>query len=86
MRFLLCGGRLKVQVAELGDGKWEVFVFVGNGSYGVDRVLKKEGFVQLMCEDGKEKVMSKVVIGNVVDYLTKISVEVTKEMKKWVDG
>jgi hypothetical protein len=83
MRFLLCGGRLKVEVVELGDGVCEVFVFVGNGTYSVVDILKTEGFVCIECENNKEKVMSKVVKGNVVDYLTKISVKVAKEMQKW---
>jgi len=83
MRFLLCGGRLKVEVVEVGDEEWEVFIFLGNGIYSVDRILKEEGFIELASGDGRERVMSKVVRGDVVDYVSGISVEVAKEMRKW---
>jgi len=83
MRFLLCGGRLKVEVVELGQGKWEVFVFVKSGVCDVVDVLKREGFVCLADEGGGERVMSKVVDGNVIDYVTKVSVVVAERMKKW---
>lgn len=83
MKFLLCGGRLKVEVVELGDEMYEVFVFAGNGVYDVDRILKDEGFIPLTSEDGREKVMSKVVKGDVVDYVSQISLKVAKEIRKW---
>jgi hypothetical protein len=83
MRFLLCGGRLKVEVVEVGDKKWEVFMFMGNGVYDVDKILKDEGFVLLMSEGGRGKVMSKVVKGDVIDYVSQISLKVAKEMRKW---
>jgi hypothetical protein len=83
MRFILCGGRLKVDVVELGDGEWEVFAFVKNGVYDVVRILERENFVCLESEGTGEKVMSKVVSGNVIDYLTELSVKVVTEMKKW---
>ena len=83
MRFLLCGGRLKVLVAELGDGDWEVFAFIENGVYDVDKILEDEGFVLLMTEDKRSKVMSKVVNGNVLDYVSQVSVKVSREMSKW---
>jgi hypothetical protein len=85
VRFLLCGGRLKVEVVEMGDEKWEVFVFVRGGVNGVLDILRKEGFVQLFAGDviKSEKVMSKVVEGNVIDYCTELSVKVAEEMKKW---
>lgn len=83
MRFVLCGGRLKVEAVELGEDRWEVFVFVGNGVCDVDKILKDEGFIQLMSEGRRRKVMSKVVRGNVVDWLSQLSVKVAKEMRKW---
>jgi len=83
MRFVLCGGRLKVEVVELGEDRWEVFVFVGNGVCDVDKILKEEGFIQLMSEGRRGKVMSKVVIGDVIDWLSQLSVKVAKEMSKW---
>ncbi len=83
MKFLLCGGRLKVEVVKVGDEEWEVFVFLRNGIYSVDRILKEEGFIELASGDGRERVMSKVVKGDVVDYLSLLSVEVAKEMRKW---
>jgi hypothetical protein len=85
MRFLLCGGRLKVEVVELGDRVCEVFVFVGNGTYSVVDILKTEGFVCIECENNKEKVMSKVVNDDVIEYITQVSVTISKEMKKWRD-
>ena len=83
MKFLLCGGRLKVEVVELGDEVYEVFVFVGNGICSVDRIFKEEGFVYLMSADRREKVMSKVVEGDVVDYVSQVSLKVVKEIRKW---
>jgi len=83
MRFLLCGGRLKVVVTELGNGYWEVFAFVENGVYDVDKILEDEGFVSLLCEDKRRKVMNKVVNGNVLDYVSQVSVKVSREMSKW---
>jgi hypothetical protein len=83
MRFLLCGGRLKVDVVELGSGLYEVFVFVKDGICDVVDILEKEGFVCLLSESKGEKVMSKVVDGNVIDYIAVLSVAVAKEMKKW---
>jgi len=83
MRFLLCGGRLRVNVVELGDQMYEVFVFVGGGNYGVVDVLETEGFVCLVSECKREKVMSRVVEGNVIDYVTELSVKIAKEMRKW---
>jgi len=83
VKFLLCGGRLKVEVVKVGDEEWEVFVFLRNGIYSVDRILKEEGFIELASGDGRERVMSKVVKGDVVDYLSLLSVEVAKEMRKW---
>lgn len=83
MRFVLCGGRLRIDVVELGDEVYEVFVFVGGGTYGVVDVLGREGFVCLVSEGMGEKVMSRVVEGNVIDYVTELSVKVAKEMRKW---
>jgi hypothetical protein len=85
MKFLLCGGRLKVEVAEVGDGKWEVFVFVRGGVNGVLDILRRDGFIQLFSGDisKSEKVMSRVVEGNVIDYCTELSVKVAEEMKRW---
>jgi hypothetical protein len=83
MRFLLCGGRLRVDVVELGDEVYEVFSFVRGGTYDVLDVLKREGFICLESENKREKVLSKVVEGNVIDYLSRLSVMVAKEMKKW---
>jgi len=83
MRFLLCGGRLKVVIVELGDGYWEIFAFVENGVYDADKILEDEGFVLLMTEDKRSKVMSKVVNGNVLDYVSQVSVKVSREMSKW---
>jgi len=83
MRFLLCGGRLRVDVVELGSGRYEVFVFVGGGVCSVFDVLRDEGFDLIFSEDGVTRVMSKVVSGNVIDYLTELSVKVATEMKKW---
>jgi hypothetical protein len=68
---------------ELGDEVYEVFGFVKDGTYDVLDVLKKEGFICLESENKEEKVLSKVVEGNVIDYLTRLSVMVAKEMKKW---
>jgi hypothetical protein len=82
MRFLLCGGRLKVDVVELGNGLYEVFVFVRDGICDVIDILEKEGFVCLLSEGKGEKVMSKVVDGDVIDYVAMLSVAVAKEMKK----
>jgi hypothetical protein len=85
MKFLLCGGRLNVVVAEIGDEKWEVFVFMRGGVNNVSDILRREGFVQLFVGDinKSEKVMSKVVEGNVIDYCIQLSVKVAEEMKKW---
>jgi hypothetical protein len=83
MRFILCGGRLRVDVVELGDEMYEVFVFVGNGLYDVVDVLEREGFVYLVSEGRGVKVMSKVVNGDVIDYVSELSVIIAKEMKKW---
>jgi hypothetical protein len=83
VRFLFCGGRLRVDVVELGDEVYEVFSFVKGGTYDILDVLKKEGFICLKSENKEEKVLSKVVEGNVIDYLTMLSVMVAKEMKKW---
>jgi hypothetical protein len=79
----LCGGRLRVYVVELEGEVCEVFVFVGNGVCNVVDILSERGFICLESENKGEKVMSKVVNGNVIDYVSELSVVIAQEMKKW---